>query len=105
MNNRLKYLDGLARENNSMPVLNWHEQAYFISSRGLYQQFDDKKITVDQARKEKAAVIRAYEENEVVQEFVLRAYALREKLKRLREEEFNSVLEAEIMRDIDNMFK
>ena len=54
----LKELDSRAQKNEPMPMyLPLHEQAYYIAVRGLYQQFADKKITKEQAMKEKELVL------------------------------------------------
>ena len=89
-----------------MPTnLQWYETAYYQASRYLYRQYDDKTITVEQARKEKEVVIRQYEENKKEYEFLIRLHNIEDMLKRLKEQGFNTALEREILEEIDKVLR
>ena len=58
----IKKLDQLAKQNEAMPkALAAYEQAYYITSRGLYQQYAKGSLSLHQAREEKAEALKAYE--------------------------------------------
>lgn len=100
----IKELDRLAKENAPMPSgLAIHEQCYYISSRGLYQQYAAKAISLSQAKLEKKQVIEQYQNSERQWELFIGLFELQNKLKQLKKEEFNSVLEFEILEQINKL--
>lgn len=100
----IKELDRLAKENAPMPSgLAPHEQCYYISSRGLYQQYAAKAISLSQAKLEKKQVIEQYQSSEQQWQLFVGLFELQNKLKQLKEEEFNSVLEFEILEEINKI--
>lgn len=102
----IKELDRLAKENLPMPNnLTMYEQCYYISSRGLYQQYADKKITLVQARAEKAQVVEQYKLGEAQWELFAKLFTLQDKLVALKQDGFNSHLEFEILEAIDDVLK
>ena len=100
----IKELDRLAKENAPMPSgLAIHEQCYYISSRGLYQQYAAKAISLSQAKLEKKQVIEQYQNSERQWQLFIGLFELQNKLKQLKKEEFNSVLEFEILEQINKL--
>lgn len=100
----IKELDRLAKENAPMPNgLAIHEQCYYISSRGLYQQYAAKTISLSQAKLEKKQVIEQYQNSEQQWQLFIGLFELQNKLKQLKKEEFNSVLEFEILEQINKL--
>ncbi|MHC1747082.1 MAG: hypothetical protein AB9856_01670 [Cellulosilyticaceae bacterium] len=101
-----KELDKLAKENAPMPEgLPLFKQAYYIASRGLYQQYAKREITLAQARLEKKELIKCYEASELEWEHMIQLHDLWYQLKQLKEEGFNSVLEFEIMEKIETILR
>ncbi|MBU3810941.1 MAG: hypothetical protein H9893_04730 [Candidatus Niameybacter stercoravium] len=100
----LKELDKIAKQELEMPSsLNIYEQAYYIASRGLYQQYAKGEITLAQARAEKEQVIKAYEEGQSEMEYFMQLHQVWDKLKQLKEEGFDTVLEMEILEVLDRI--
>lgn len=100
----LKELDKMAKQGLEMPSsLNIYEQAYYIASRGLYQQYAKGEITLTQARVEKEQVIKAYEEGQSEMEYFMQLHQVWDKLKQLKEEGFDTVLEMEILEVLDRI--
>lgn len=59
----IKRLDKIAKEN--LPVekgLNMNDQIYYIAIRGLYSQYKNGEINLDQTKSEKAILTKWYEE-------------------------------------------
>lgn len=102
----LKELDKLAKDNAPMPIgLPMHEQCYYISSRGLYEQYKAKHITLETAKKEKEEVLKQYELGKYQWELFLKLPAIEEKLKQLKEDSFNTHLELEIHELLEQILK
>lgn len=102
----LKELDRLAKLNEPMPkLLEYYEENYYISSRYLYRQFELNKITVEQARIEKDKIVKSYNDNKEMYEYVLSLYSIRNSLMQLKEQGFNSVLEWEVLDTINKALK
>ena len=102
----LKELDRLAKLNEPMPkLLEYYEENYYISSRYLYRQFELNKITVEQARIEKEKIVKSYNDNKEMYEYVLSLYSIRNSLMQLKEQGFNSVLEWEVLDAINKALK
>lgn len=100
----IKEVDLLARNNEPMPnCLAAYEQAYYISSRGLYQQYESGKITLDQARNEKIEVVKQYENGKKSWDYFMELHLLSTKLEELKDQGFNSILEWEILASLDKM--
>lgn len=98
----LKHLDVKAQLNEPVPkCLEYHEEAYYIASRYLYRQFDAKAITVEQAREEKERIIKAYNEQKEAWEYMLSLYKIKNTLTQLKEQGFNSVLEWEVLEELN----
>ncbi len=102
----IKELDKLAKENAPMPKgLAMYEQCYYISSRGLYQQYATRAISLSQAKVEKKQVVEAYERGRGEWQLFMGLFELQDKLKQLKEEEFNTKLEFEILEMINSILK
>ena len=102
----LKELDRLAKLNEPMPkLLEYYEENYYISSRYLYRQFELNKITVEQARIEKDKIVKSYNDNKEMYEYVLSLYSIRNSLMQLKEQGFNSILEWEVLDTINKALK
>ena len=82
-------------------LLECYEEMYYIASRCLYRQFDLKQITVEQAREEKARLVKAYNDNKEAYDYMINLYAIKNKLIKLNEQGFNSVLEWEVLEEIN----
>lgn len=97
----LKDLDIKAKANEPMPTcLSVFEQTYYLSSRSLYHQYADNKITIEQAREEKDKVLQMYHEHKIQFDFLQSVCSIEGKLKQLQEQGFNSVLEWEVLKEI-----
>lgn len=100
----IKELDRLAKDNAPMPDgLALYEQCYYISSRGLYEQYAREMITLEVAKKEKAQVIKQYELGKEQWQLFLGLYEIHDKLSMLKVDGFNSFLEFEIMEIVDKL--
>ena len=99
-----KKLDRLAKQNAPMPAgLPAYKQSYYIASRGLYQQYAKGEISLAQARLEKKEVLKVYEEGQLEWDYFLKLHEVLAKLQELRKEDFNSVLEFEILELIESL--
>lgn len=102
----LKELDGKAKKNEIMPyVIPGYKMMYYQASRYLYRMYDMKKMSLEDCKKEKAEIIRQCKDEKMLYELFLRLIPLKEKLTRLKEEGFNSVLEWEILEDINEFLE
>ncbi|MEG0501345.1 MAG: hypothetical protein RR525_03835 [Cellulosilyticaceae bacterium] len=100
----IKKLDQLAKQGSELPSsLNIYEQAYYIASRGLYQQYTKGEITLEQARTEKTQVIKSYNEGQQEMEYFMQLHQVWDKLKQLKEEGFDTILELEILEVLDRI--
>lgn len=100
----IKELDRLAKLNEPLPKnLPFYEEAYFITSRSLYRQYDKKEITLEQAKAEKQRVVEAYKENKEMYNFLFSLHAVEAKLLQLKEQGFNTALELEILEIIEKL--
>lgn len=60
----IKGLDKMAKENiTAGSKLNINDQIYYIAVRGLYSQYRNGELKVEQAQKEKEMLVNWYEEN------------------------------------------
>lgn len=102
----IKELDQLAKNNEPMPhSLAAYEQAYYQASRYLYRQFFDDKLDLMQCRNEKKKIIEQYNLGKRSWEYFMSLTVIQDKLKKLQEQGFDSVLEWEILELINNKFK
>ena len=98
----IKELDKLAKMNEPMPkLLEYYEEAYYIASRYLYRQFDAKTITIEQAKEEKERIIKAYKDQKEAWAYMLNLYNIKNALTQLKEQGFNSVLEWQVLEEIN----
>lgn len=102
----IKVLDRLAKTNEPMPkLLEYYEEMYFLAARCLYRQFDIKAITLEQAKQEKERIVKAYKDQKEVWEFMMSLYDIKKSLSELKEQGFNSVLEWEVLEQIERCLK
>ncbi len=102
----IKELDLKAKHNEPMPQgLAMYEQCYYITSRSLYQQYATGQISLSQAKEEKAQAIKLYEEGKGQYELFMGLFEIEDKLKQLKADGFNSVLEFEILDLINELLK
>ncbi len=102
----VKQLDKLAKEKAPMPNgLPMYEQCYYIASRGLYEQYDRRVITLEEAKREKKEVLKSYESGKAQWQLFMGMHQIAEKLKQLKIEAFNTALELEILELIDEFLK
>ncbi len=100
----IKELDRLAKSNGIMPDgLAMYEQCYYIAARGLYRQYDAGYITLEQAKVEKAEVVKQYQEGKKQWEFFWGLYEVQDKLHALKEQGFNTALEIETLELIEKL--
>lgn len=100
----IRDLDKLAKNGGQMPqCLAPYEQAYYQASRYLYQQFFDDKLNLLECRQEKQKIVEAYNLGKAQFEFFIGLTNIEDKLKRLKEQGFNSVLEWEILDEINRL--
>ncbi|MBE6024997.1 MAG: hypothetical protein E7231_17765 [Cellulosilyticum sp.] len=98
----IKKLDKLAKEKAPMPEgLPMHEQCYYIASRGLYEQYETKVITLEQAKREKQEIIKAYEMGKDQWQLFIGIHEIADQLKQLQKDGFNTALEMEILESIE----
>ncbi|MEG0952626.1 MAG: hypothetical protein RSE96_11935, partial [Niameybacter sp.] len=96
----------LAKENAPLPIgLPAYKQCYYISARGLYQQYAKGEITLERARLEKKELLSAYKEGEWEWSYFLKLHELKGHLQQLSQDSFNSVLEYEILEMIETLLK
>lgn len=101
-----KELDKLAKDNAPMPKgLPMYAQSYYIASRGLYEQYRNKQISLEVAKKEKEEVLKQFLVGQAEWEFFLKLHIVEEKLKRLKEDPFNTVLELELHDILEELLK
>lgn len=97
----IRELDKLAKNGGQMPQgLAAYEQAYYQASRYLYQQFFDDKLNLLECRQEKQKIIEAYNLGKAQYEFFISLTNIEDKLKSLKEQGFNTVLEWELLDEI-----
>lgn len=97
----IKELDKLAKNGAQMPpCLAAYEQAYYQASRYLYQQFFDDKLNLLECRQEKQKILEAYNLGKGQWEFFISLTNIEDRLKKLYEQGFNSVLEWEILEEL-----
>ena len=102
----IRELDLKAKHNEPMPqCLAMYEQCYYITSRSLYQQYATGHISLSQAKEEKAQAIKLYEEGKAQHELFMGLFEIEDKLKQLKADGFNSVVEWEILELIDKKLK
>lgn len=102
----IKQLDKLAKEKAPMPNgLPMHEQCYYIASRGLYEQYEKKVITLEEAKREKQEVVRTYQLAKEQWQLFVGIHDIADKLKELKQDPFNTGLELEVLELIDNLLK
>jgi hypothetical protein len=100
----LKFLDKKASGVEEMPNgLNPIEQAYYLSARSIYREFKEGKISIEQARTEKEDVLKQYVEGMKAWELFVALHSVKEKLRELQVVGFNTVLEYEIMDEIEEI--
>lgn len=94
----IKELDQLAKDNEPMPKgLAMYEVTYYITSRGLYQQYAIGTIKLAQAKEEKVQAIKLYEEGKRQHRLFMSLFEIEDKLRQLNDDGFNSALEFEIL--------
>lgn len=102
----IKQLDKLAKEKAPMPNgLALHEQCYYIASRGLYEQYANKVITLEEAKREKEEVIKQYEIGQYQWQLFMGMHDIEAKLSGLKQDPFNTSLEIEILELVEKLLK
>nr|WP_302600322.1 hypothetical protein [uncultured Cellulosilyticum sp.] len=102
----IKELDRKAKINEPLPrCLAGYEQAYYLASRSLYKQYEDKLISLEQARYEKEKILEQYHDGRKQYELFMSLFEIEDKLKKLKEQGFNTVLEWEILELLEIAFK
>lgn len=102
----IRQLDKLAKEKAPMPNgLALHEQCYYIASRGLYNQYAEKLITLEEAKREKEEVIKQYEIGQYQWELFMGIHEIEAKLSGLKKDPFNTGLEIEIQELLEKLLK
>ncbi len=100
----MKTLDRLAKQQEKMPQgLKAYEQAYYIASRGLYQQYQTHVISLEQAREEKQNVIANYKAGEEEWHYFTTLHTIHHQLMLLKQQGFDSVLEYEILEVLERL--
>lgn len=100
----IKALDKLAKQGMEMPAnLKAYEQGYYIASRGLYEQYSKGTITLAQARVEKEQVVSGYQAGEKEWQYFMQLHQVWDKLRQLKETGFDTVLEFEILEELDKI--
>ena len=94
----------MAKNGEPMPLpMPAYEQAYYQASRYLYLQFLDGKLSIEQCRKEKQQIIESYNFGKAQWDFFIGLTNIEDKLKRLKEQGFNTVLEWEVLEEISKL--
>lgn len=98
----IKSLDVLAKTGEPMPSnLEEYEENYFLGARYLYRLFEAKVMTLEDCKREKQILINRYQQNKESWEYMLSLYKIKSTLTQLKEEGFNSVLEWEVLEEIN----
>ncbi len=102
----IKELDKLAKEKAPMPEgLPMYEQCYYIASRGLYEQYEKNVISLEQAKMEKKEVLNAYQLGKDQWQIFIGMHEVADKLKKLKQDGFNTALEMEVLELIEELLK
>lgn len=100
----IRELDKLAKNGAQMPpCLAAYEQAYYQASRYLYQQFFDDRLNLIECRQEKQKILEQYNLGKWQWEFFIGLTCIEDKLKKLKEQGFNTIVEWEILEEIDRL--
>ena len=100
----IKELDKMAKNGEPMPLpMPAYEQAYYQASRYLYLQFLDGKLSIEQCRKEKQEIIESYNLGKAQWNLFMALPSIEEKLKQLKQQGFNTVLEWEVLEEISKL--
>lgn len=98
----IKSLDLLAKTGEPMPSnLEEYEENYFLGARYLYRLFEAKVMSLEDCKREKQILINRYQQNKESWEYMLSLYKIKSALTQLKEEGFNSVLEWEVLEEIN----
>lgn len=98
----IKSLDVLAKTGEPMPSnLEEYEENYFLGARYLYRLFEAKVMSLEDCKREKQILINRYQQNKESWEYMLSLYKIKSTLTQLKEEGFNSVLEWEVLEEIN----
>lgn len=98
----IKSLDVLAKTGEPMPSnLEEYEENYFLGARYLYRLFEAKAMNLEDCKREKQILINRYQQNKESWEYMLSLYKIKSTLTQLKEEGFNSVLEWEVLEEIN----
>ena len=98
----IKSLDLLAKTGEPMPSnLEEYEENYFLGARYLYRLFEAKVMSLEDCKREKQILINRYQQNKESWEYMLSLYKIKSTLTQLKEEGFNSVLEWEVLEEIN----
>lgn len=98
----IKSLDVLAKTGEPMPSnLEEYEENYFLGARYLYRLFEAKVMTLEDCKREKQILINRYQQNKESWEYMLSLYKIKNSLIQLKEQGFNSVLEWQVLEEIN----
>lgn len=98
----IKSLDVLAKTGEPMPSnLEEYEENYFLGARYLYRLFEAKVMTLEDCKREKQILINRYQQNKESWEYMLSLYKIKNSLTQLKEQGFNSVLEWQVLEEIN----
>lgn len=98
----IKSLDVLAKTGEPMPNnLEEYEENYFLGARYLYRLFESKAMSLDDCKREKQILINRYQQNKESWEYMLSLYKIKNSLTQLKEQGFNSVLEWQVLEEIN----
>ena len=98
----IKSLDVLAKTGEPMPSnLEEYEENYFLGARYLYRLFEAKVMTLEDCKREKQILINRYQQNKESWEYMISLYRIKDSLKQLKEQGFNSVLEWQVLEEIN----
>lgn len=98
----IKSLDVLAKTGEPMPSnLEEYEENYFLGARYLYRLFEAKVMSLEDCKREKQILINRYQQNKESWEYMLSLYKIKNSLTQLKEEGFNSVLEWQVLEEIN----
>lgn len=102
----IKELDIKAKENEVISyALPNYQMAYYQASRYLYKAYEIGYLTLEECKKEKAEIIKRYEEDKVLYDLFLKLIPIQKKLEKLKAQGFNTILEWEILEDINEFLE
>lgn len=100
----IKQLDTIAKKGSEIPKNMTHsEYSYVLNALMLYKMYENNLMSLDDCRKEKENAIKRYVDSREMENFLNSVYKIKDKLRELKEQGFNTVIEFEILEEIEKI--